>query len=239
MEKQLAKLENHFILCGAGETGIHIINEFLSTQRAIAVIESDSRRCQWLWDEKASPYLYVLEGDASSDDIQLAAGVNRAQGLIACTAEDKDNLLITLTARHLNPKLRIISRCHDAKMMPKIASSGADSVISPNLIGGMRMASEMVRPAVVTFLDLMLRDRDKNLRVEEILVAGNCSLIGKTFDQIDFFSVAGLMPIAVETKNGQLIYNPPPDTKLEANIKIIIIGNPEQRRRLEKVLQSA
>ncbi|MGE5450104.1 MAG: potassium channel family protein [Methanomassiliicoccales archaeon] len=238
MEKQLANLEDHFILCGAGVTGLHIIGEFVSTQRTIVVIDNDSKQCQWLWDEKSSPYLYVLEGDASSDDVQVLAGVKRAHGLIACTGEDKDNLVITLTARHLNPNLRIISRCRDAKMIPKIVASGADSVISPNLIGGLRMASEMVRPTAVTFLDIMLRDRGKNLRVEEIKVGSANHLIGKTFSQINFRNIAGLEPIAVESKSGQWLYNPGPETKLESGTKLIIIGTPEQRLCLEKALNA-
>lgn len=237
MEKQLAKLEGHYILCGAGETGKHIIGEFLATQRPIVVVEKDSRHCQTLWDEKQSPYLYLQEGDATNDDVLLAAGVDRAYGLIACVDEDKDNLVITLSARQINPRLRIISRCQDTKMIPKIVSSGADSVISPNLIGGMRMASEMVRPTAVTFLDLMLRDKDKNLRVEEIHITEACNLTGKSFSQIDFYGIAGLFPLAVQSRDGKWTYNPSPDTRLESNTKIIIIGTPEQRRCLEKVLQ--
>ncbi len=233
MIKSINKLNQHYILCGSGETGIHILREFLETERPLVVIEANPHRLEVLQQEIINDHFYWLEVDATTDEILLLAGIERAAGLISCVSEDKENLLITLYARQLNDKLRIVARCKESKMLDKLRKSGADAVISPNLIGGMRMASEMVRPAVVNFLDIMLRDKDKNLRIEEIDIPHNSRANGKKLGDLDFWSHAGLFPIAIQDKNGKWIYNPTPHATLEAGSTIVIIGNSEQRQKVE------
>lgn len=236
MIKSINKLNQHYILCGCGETGIHILREFLETKRPLVVIESDSTRLEVLQREVINDHFYWLEGDATTDEILGLAGIERAAGLISCVSEDKENLLITLYARQLNDKLRIVARCKDSKMLEKLKKSGADAVISPNLIGGMRMASEMVRPAVVNFLDIMLRDKDKNLRIEEINVPVSSRANGKKLGDLDFWTHAGLFPIAIQDRTGKWVYNPTPHTTLEAGSIIVIIGNSAQRQKVESIL---
>lgn len=236
MIKSINKLTQHYILCGAGETGIHILREFLETKRPLVVIESDANRIEVLQREITNDHFYWLEGDATTDEILLLAGIERAAGLMSCVSDDKENLLITLYARQLNENLRIVARCKDSKMFEKLKKSGADAVISPNLIGGMRMASEMVRPAVVNFLDIMLRDKDNNLRIEEISVPVSSQANGKKLGELDFWSNADLFPIAIQDKAGKWIYNPTPNTILEAGSAIVIIGNSEQKQKVEFIL---
>ncbi|PKM77136.1 MAG: potassium transporter TrkA [Firmicutes bacterium HGW-Firmicutes-15] len=238
MQGMIDKLNDHFILCGCGETGIHIIREFISTNRPIVAIDHDMHRLEEMRKEFAGDNIFFIEGDAIHDEILMSAGISKAKGLIACVSEDKDNLVITLSGRQLNEKLRIVSRCKGSKMIDKLRKSGADSVISPNQIGGMRMASEMVRPSAVSFLDIMLRDKDKNLRVEEIPIEEGSRMIGRKLDDIDFWGEVGLFPIAVQNADLSWIYNPTPETRIEANSKLIIIGNSEQRKGVEEIISS-
>lgn len=235
MDKIIQGLRGHYILCGIGETGIHIIHEFIETKRNIVVVEKNSARIQEVGNELLDKLLWI-EGDSTNDEVLIKAGVKRASGLMACVAEDKDNLLITLSARQLNESIRIVSRCKDSKMIGKLLKSGADSVVSPNFIGGMRIASEMVRPSAVGFMDIMLRDKDQNLRVEEIDIPDNSKIIDKTIGEVDFLTVAGLFPVAVQTSESKWVYNPSPKMKLQSGMKIIIIGNAEQRQKIEAII---
>jgi len=236
MQKMIQKLDGHYILCGCGETGIHIIREFLATKRPMVAIDINETRLEVLRKELSGDGIYYIGGDAIHDEILLAAGIGRAKGMIACVSEDRDNLVITVSGRQLNEDLRIITRCKDNKMSEKMRKSGADSVISPNMIGGMRMASEMVRPSAVNFLDIMLRDKDKNLRVEEISIPDGCKFIGRKLADIDFWGAVGLFPVALQKADENWIYNPTPENFIEANSKLIIIGNSEQRKVLEDII---
>ncbi|MDF9409950.1 MAG: Voltage-gated potassium channel Kch [Pelotomaculum sp. PtaB.Bin013] len=235
MDKVIQELNGHYILCGIGETGIHITREFIETKRKIVVVEKNSARLQEVGSELLEKLLWI-EGDSTNDEVLIKAGIKRASGLMACVAEDKDNLLITLSARQLNENMRIISRCKDSKMIGKLIKSGADSVVSPNFIGGMRIASEMVRPAAVGFMDIMLRDKDQNLRVEEIDIPDNSRVIAKTIGEVDFLTLAGLYPVAIQTPESKWVYNPSPKLKLQSGMKIIIIGNAEQRQKIEAIV---
>lgn len=239
MQKTIDKLENHYIICGAGETGKHIIREFLETQRSFVVIEINMQHLETRQEELSWKNPNWILGDATVDETLIRAGLERAKGIITCVSEDKDNLLITLTSRQLNDKLRIISRCKDNNMVAKIKKNGADSVVSPNFIGGMRIASEMVRPASVNFMDMMLRDKGLNLRVEEIEIPHLSKMIGKTMSAVNFWHIAGLFPIALQTSEGQWVYNPSPETVIKKGMKLIIVGNTEQRSQLEAAVSHA
>jgi len=233
MQKIIDKLENHYIVCGAGETGKHIIRELLETKRDFAVIEMNQEHLEARAEELSWKNPVWILGDATQDEILIKAGLERAKGLITCVTEDKDNLFITLTARQIKENLRIVSRCKDNKMIAKIKKNGADSVVSPNFIGGMRIVSEMIRPASTNFLDLMLRDKDQNLRVEEVSIPDHSAMIGKTMKAIDFWRIAGLFPIALQTDDSKWVYNPTPETIIQKGMKLIFVGNTLQRSQLE------
>ena len=141
-----------------------------------------------------------------------------------------------LTARSLNPRLRIVARANDDANMSKLIKAGANEVVSPNLIGGLRMASVMLRPAVVTFLDQMLRAPDQTLRVEEIHVARVPALVGKTLGEADVAGRTGMIVLAIQPTQGGYRFNPGPDTPLQAGDILIVIGTPEQIARLHGVM---
>jgi len=137
MHRAIEKLKDHTVVCGAGNTGRHVIGELLETRRPFVVIDRDPEVVRALHQQLGVPFPAVI-GDATDDDVLRAAGVPRASGLIACLSRDNDNLVVTLSARLLAPKLRIVARCIDEREQAKIRRAGADTVVSPNMIGGIR-----------------------------------------------------------------------------------------------------
>lgn len=235
MHRSIEKLKDHTVVCGAGNTGRHIVAELLETRRAFVLIDRDAEAVRALHQQLAAPFPAVI-GDATDDDVLRAAGVPRACGLIACISNDNDNLVITLSARLLAPKLRIVARCLDEREQHKIRRAGADSVVLPNMIGGIRMVSEMIRPTVVTFLDLMLRDRERRLRVEEVRLPAGSPLVGTTIAQLHARKIKDLLVVALRHADGAWHYNPDEDERLEAGVTIIFMGSPEARAALELLL---
>jgi voltage-gated potassium channel len=164
----------------------------------------------------------------------VEAGIERARGVISALTDDRDNLYVTVTARALNPTARIVSKAIDGRAEAKLRRAGADSVVFPNQIGGMRMVSEMVRPEVVSFLDVMLREKDRTLRIDEIPVASGSQLDQRRVGDIDF-AAHGLLLLAA--KHGvagapQYVYTPGPDHLVEGGHVLIVLGEPAKVREL-------
>jgi voltage-gated potassium channel len=234
MEKALAQLRGHVILCGGGETGKHIVEELLKTRTPCVVIEQNLARAKLL--ERFGSIL-VIEGDASDGDVLSRARIATAQGLITTLPSDKDNLFVILTARELNPKLRIVSRVITDGSKPKLQKAGADEVVSSNQIGGLRMVSAMIRPQVVSFLDSMLRDPNRVLRVEEAEVGADSPLLGKTLGEVDLHDRVGLLVIAKrQGRQGEYVYNPKASERFTVGDVLIVCGESGQIEALREVL---
>jgi voltage-gated potassium channel len=167
MEKEIAKLSGHYIICGIGLVGANVAKELAKTGRSFVVIETE-RTVLDSWLEHNPNALY-LHDDAANDDALMRAGVMHSAGVFAVTGDDSHNLMVSLSVKLLNPKSRVVARLHDIRNAPKARRAGADEIVSPDFTGGMRIASAMVRPHVVNFMDQMLRT-DENLRVEEVVV---------------------------------------------------------------------
>jgi voltage-gated potassium channel len=234
MEKALERLHGHVIVCGAGETGKHVVEELLKTRTPCVVIEQNLARCRHLERFGSIP---VIEGDATDGDLLTRARIAVARGLITTLPSDKDNLFVILTARELNPKLRIVSRAVEDESLPKLRKAGADAVVSANQMGGLRMASEMIRPQVVSFLDVMLRDPLGVLRVEQAEVAEGSPVVGKTLGELNLPNRVGLVVIAKRRgSDGGFVYNPKASSRLEVGDILIVCGDPGQVEVLREVL---
>lgn len=235
MKEKIEDLYEHYIVCGSTGPSEYIINEFIRTQQPFVIIENNPGRIKEL---KEKTDILFLEGDASEDEILKDAGVSHAKGLISALPTDKDNLFVVLTAHSLNRNMRIVSLAFDETSDPKLRRAGANSVITPNSIGGMRMASEMIRPAVVTFLDRMLYKKDATLRVEEALIPKNSGLIGKTLGEAKVGEKTGLIIIAIrDGRSGDYHYNPGSGTLIKAEDVLITIGTPEQVKNLRELVK--
>ncbi|MBA4417034.1 MAG: potassium transporter TrkA [Syntrophus sp. (in: bacteria)] len=234
MEKRIEKIKNHYIVCGMGMVGLYIAKELHQTKRHLIAIDMDEETMETL--KAQSLNVDMIHGDATENEILEKAMIHRAKGLFATTNSDNDNIVIVLTAKQLNPGLRVISRCNDTKNIDKIRRAGADKVIALNYIGGLRMASEMIRPNVTSFLDIMLREAEAPMRVEEVHVVPHSPYIGKPIAAIDFKSLGNALLISARKSNGEWIYNPSRDTTIEKGMSLLIIGTPEQRMLLQDLV---
>lgn len=230
MERIAKKARGHYIVCGMGWAGLHIVNELLETKRPHIIV--DINKSEIDKSLETMPGEVFIEGDATDNDTLLKAGIEKASGLFAVTGDDNQNLVICLTAKQLNPTVRIVAQCSETKNLDKMSRAGAAAVVSPGYISGMRMASEMIRPTVVDFLDKMLRGRDENLRVEEISIPR--SLVGKTLSSLDLKKYPRTLLLAVN-RGGEWVYNPPRNSFIiEPEDKLIIMTTPEERNNMEK-----
>ena len=231
MDNRITKLKDHIILCGGGRTGKHIAEEFHRTHTPFVLVERDPDVVASVQPIGDFPYLLA---DATDDETLLLAGIERAKGLVATLGADKDNVFIVLSARALNPRLRIIARVIEEGNAGKLHKAGADETVSPNMIGGMRMASVMLRPAVVTFLDEMLRVPDQTLRIEEVHVERVPWLVNKTLGESNIRQRTGMLVVAIKEVGRHYKFNPGPETRLEQGDVLIVMGTPDQIHGLQR-----
>ena len=232
MLKRISELKDHYIVCGLGDTGRHAIEELERTRAPYVVVDHNEENIKRLVNDERGMHremLYVV-GDATDAELLEQMGVDRAKGMIITLASDKENLIITVLARQKNPNVRIVARCIDQKFAERLMKAGADSTVSPNQIGGMRIASEVLRPHVVGFLDLMLKDKSRTLRIEEIAISDNSSWIGKSLGETRLRANFNLLPPALKDAyhDGQqhgFWVNPPENVNCHAGLVIIVLGD--------------
>lgn len=231
MEKRVSTFKNHYIVCGVEGVGFYIIEELDATKRLQVIVDVEKEKAEKILE--TFPNLAFIVGDATDDNTLLKAGIKDARGLFAVTGDDNHNLVISLTAKQLNSNVRVVARCSQLNHVEKLKRAGADAVVSPTFIGGLRMASEMVRPEVVSFLDVMLRDKEKSLRIEEVVVPSTFS--GKPLSALNLKKNRALLLLAVKAKE-EWIYNPPEDYTLSPQTTLIFLGTTEEKQKLEKML---
>ena len=224
MENRIKKLHNHYIVCGGGETGRHVLGEFVKNKEKVVLIEHLDDNIE---KSKHIEGLLYIKGDATDDHNLILAGIDKAAGIVICLPSDKDTLYVTMTARMLNGDIRIISRMVDQSLQPKLKKAGADSTVSPNFIGGLRMASEMLRPAVVDFLDSMLRSSQGNIRISQLDISKNTQIIGKKISELGLTDKYNLVVLGSRYKDSEILFNPPPHTLLVEGLIIIVMGEVE------------
>lgn len=236
MKKTIRNLKGHIILCGAGDTGTTIIEEFRHARKPFIVIEKKSEILEKL--DEQYPDLFIVNGDATKDEILMEANIKNAGGLITTLSLDADNLFVVVSARDLNPKMNIISRSVDPHTESKLYRAGANYVISPNMVEGLRMASVMLRPTVVNFLEVMMRGNELSFRLEEINVPKGASLHEKSLQKAQIPQRTGLIVIAVKkAKDSKWIFNPISSTILHENDKLIVLGDPDKIDKLHTLLK--
>lgn len=224
MERLIGAMRNHYIVCGLGETGHYAVNELVQTRRPLIAIDSDEARLKKLAIVQEFPYVV---GDATDEIVLEQAGIRAALGVMCALPNDRDNLFLAMTCRQLNPKLRIVTKAEDVNLAPRVRNAGADAVISPQFIGGLRMVSELVRPTVVTFLDRMLRGREMSYRVEEIRIDPNGSMSGKRLCDLQLAQWR-IVVVAVQAPGSEHFEHAPlPETVLLPGSTLVVIGEAE------------
>lgn len=223
MQSKILALKGHFLVVGAGRTGVDIIRELIVTKTPFVAVDHSEAQLLHAMSEAGGEFLYVV-GSAEDDAVLRSAGIERALGLAAALPDDRDNLFLTLSARGLNDKLRIVAKAVEPSSVPKLYRAGASTVVSTTHIGAMRMSSELIRPAVVEFLDIMLRSMDGDLRVAQLEIGPTSSLVGQRLSETGVAAAKDLLIMAVREPDGRYVHLPPRDLRLQSGAFLIVLA---------------
>ena len=233
MERHIAELGGHVIVAGLGRVGRQAVTELAAAGTPLVALDQDPAAARFAEDQG---HLLLL-GDATEDAVLDRAGVRRARGLIATTADDATNMYIVLSARVLNPSLRIVARAADEASVSKLLRAGADRAISPYAIGGHRLAHLILSPAVVDFFETALNPGQEALAIEDVALPPTSGAVGRTLEALEVRQATGASVLAV-LREGAPIPNPPADLRLAAGDRLLALGTGDQLARLEKLIGS-
>ncbi|AMK11964.1 MAG: TrkA family potassium uptake protein [Pseudodesulfovibrio sp.] len=231
MMKMIEKLRNHFIVCGHGRIGSIVVQEIMAEGHDVVVIENDSA----LIDKMEQDGILCIEGDATSDQVLLSAGLLHAKSLISAVTSELANVYVTLTARQLNPKIDIVARAGDKSHISRLERAGANRVVLPHFIGGLRMAQNVLRPTVTNFLELAVRG-NIDLQMEELLVSPESELVNKDLIESKIRANYNLIVIAIQKESGEMVFNPGPKEVIQANDTLLAVGMKKNLAELKEIL---
>ena len=231
MIRTVDKLSNHYIICGLGDTGVHVLDEMLKANVEFVGIEFEEERLTHLTDTRNFSY---LQGDATDDELLIRAGITRARGLITCLSRDQDNLFVVISARKLNPHLKIASKAVEDNSPGKLITAGADEVVLPDHIGGIRLASSILYPHLVEFLENITQDQN-DTHFAESIVRRDSPIDGISLKAASIHEQTGLVVVAIRDNDGAFLYNPPGDKRVRAGDAILVIANQKQLQTLHKL----
>jgi voltage-gated potassium channel len=235
MERDIASLRDHYIICGAGRVGHSVAHELSRKPCPFVIVESDEKSAADL-----DPKWLALVGDAASEKTLRDAGIERAAGLVAATTTDATNIYIVLTARGLNLGLKIIARATEERAEKHLRTAGADIVISPYVAAGHRIAQSFLRPHLLDFLDITSdRSGANQMLIEEIKISPQSSLAGTTVGSSGIHHKFGIMILAIRHADGNTRFNPQAPEPIQGNDHLIAMGETAQLARLESVSASA
>lgn len=223
----MSKLRDHFIICGAGRVGSHLVRSLKAANDPFIVIEKDRAIVEDLMNQGVA----VLVRDATLEETLREAGVEHARGLAACLPDDADNVYVVLTARDLNPTMHIVARAAEEQAESKLIRAGANRVVAPTIIGGHRMAMALTKPAVGDFLD-SLTANDLELGFEQLEVEAGSKLIGRKLSETNIRSELDIVIVSIRRSHGEIVFNPSGDAKIETGDMLIAIGRGEALAKL-------
>jgi voltage-gated potassium channel len=235
MDKKISQMKQHYIICGFGRVGHQVAQAFESSKVPFVVIDEKKETL----DELEGKNVPIIIADATSDNILIEAGIRSAKGLIACSDSDVANVYVTLSARVLNPQLNIVARAGFKDTEKKLIMAGADRVISPYFISGVRMAALAIRPVASDFLDLVTHGGQVDFSLYEITIPENSPLVNKTVGEAEVRGSSGGLILAIRKSDGSFDLQPKPTSVIEKNDVLVVIGTQEQYDALEKIVSPA
>ncbi|MFQ5600095.1 MAG: potassium channel family protein [Candidatus Krumholzibacteriia bacterium] len=239
LEKKIQGLRNHVLVVGAGRCGGQVVRELWHSGAPLVVLELDPARVELLASELRIEFPFVL-GDALEDANLRAAGIERARGLIAALHEDRDNLFLSLSARQLNPSLRIVAKVDDRSSFEKFERVGVNAVVSPPMMGGRHLVSEMLRPDVATFVDGLLRVTESAPALSELGIAEDAPVAGRSLGEADLRAKTHCLILGIRAQSSSFYtYNPGPQEMLQPGSSVIALGDMVALERLRGLLQTA
>ena len=231
MMKEIGKLRKHFIICGHGRIGSIVAREIRAEGHDVVVIEQDPD----LIDKMEQDGILCIDGDATSDEVLLSAGLLHAKSLISALTSEAANVYVTLTARQLNPDITIVARAGDTSHISRLELAGADRVVLPHYIGGLRMAQNVLRPTVTNFMELAVRG-GIDLQMEELEVSPNSELVNKDLIDSKIRPNYDLIIIAIKKESGDMIFNPGPKEVIHALDTLLAVGKKANLTEIKKIL---
>ncbi len=234
LQRQIRHLKNHYIICGYGRIGA-LVADMLHEQDVDTVIVETSEDITRRLEERGQHYVL---GPATEDEVLLAAGIERAAGLVATVSSDADNVFIVLSAKQIRPDLFVIARATELGTERKLKRAGANKVVSPYFIGARRIAQTVIRPSVADFVDLTFHGGDMGLQMEELEVCEGTELAGLPLKDTGIRQKLNLIIMAVKKTNDQMIFNPEADTVIEVGDILIALGTRESMKKLGAILHS-
>jgi len=235
MEREISKLKDHYIICGAGRVGRRVASEIAARGLPLVLIEQDASRAAWAQQESFP----VIIGDATHEAVLRQARIEEASGLASAVTSDAQNVYIVLTARGMAPSLPIVARASEEAAESKLLKAGATTVISPYTFAGQRMARQLTRPHVQRFVDLALSslsDGDLDLQIEEVRVTENSTLVGKSLRDADIRHGLSVVVLAIRREGNRLDFNPGPERKIAAGDFLIVMGESQKLKDLEALV---
>lgn len=230
LSRRMSKLRNHFIVCGAGRVGSHLVRDLKHAGEVFIVIERDPQKVGELTDQGVA----VLVRDATLEESLREAGVEHARGLAACLPDDADNVYVVLTARDLNAQLHIVARAAEEPAEVKLVRAGANRVIAPTIIGGHRMATALLKPAVSDFIDSITASQ-LELTFEQVEVEPSSALVGRQLRDTNIRSELDIVIVSIRRSDGQMLFNPSGEATIEGGDMLIAIGHPESLMKMNKL----
>jgi len=228
--KEMEKLNNHFIVCGAGRVGRRIIRNLESQKIPFVVVEKDEKKVAELIEIGG----FVIVGDATSEETLRRAGVNRARGLATCLADDAANVYVVLTARGMNAYLHIVARAVEEEAEPKLIRAGASRVVAPTIIGSQTMARALLKPAIADFMDSIVAE-NLDLAFEEVTIAESSAYVNKKLKSTNIQAELDLVIVAIRRKQGEMIFHPMGNTEIKEGDLLIVIGRGESLQKLTQL----
>jgi voltage-gated potassium channel len=233
MEQEIEDLREHYILCGVGSTGMSVINRFKKSGARYIAIEKNEDRVNALLEDG----ILVIHGDATQEETLERAGIQYSKGLVTCLSTDAENVFTVLTARVMNPKLHIVSRAIAPHAHTKLKHAGANNTLSPNELGGDRMATLLLRPAVVSFLEITTHVGEIIFDIEEVLITEKSDFSGRNLKDSGFRKRTGLNVLAIKRAHESFIRpNPDASVIIEPGDKLLVLGQIDQINNLKKMI---
>lgn len=231
LSKTIGKLEDHYIICGYGRMGKIICREMIQHGAPFVVTEKNPEVFASINKDILS-----IQGDSTQDVVLTEAGIERAKGLISVLSTDADNLYVVLSARGLNPKLRIVARASDEGVEKKLFRAGADNVVSPYFIGGLRIAHTILKPAVVDFIEFATKSGNIELQMEEIKVKESSPITDKALDECGIRKELGIIIVAIKRESGAMEFNPTSTSIIRKGDTLVAMGETKQLKALEELV---
>lgn len=231
-KRMIDQLKDHFIICGFGRVGRGAAAELLHAGVPFVVVDQGPDRAE----RAMMSGMLAVAADATRDETLHQVGIERARGLVAALATDADNLFVLLSAKGLNPRIYVAARAAEEGAEEKMRRAGANSVFAPYALTGHRMAQALLRPHVVQFLDFTTKDIGQDITIEQVSVAANSEMVSKTLKDMQLSRDLGVIVMAIRSRDGQMLFNPPADTAVRGGDYLIVMGRQESLRTLETLL---